>query len=321
MMEKMAAPILALALVLGGCNKQGDPTFVQGYVEGEYVHVASPIAGRLVTLDVERGAEVEAGAPLFALDTMPETAARDAAAQTVQQAIATAEDLRQPLRTSEIDSIQAQLQEAKVSLDYSTAEYKRRTTLQNSGAIAVREQDAAHVAMKQDEQRVKEFEAKLETARLGSRTGQIAAAEQAVLARKSDVTVAEWRLSQKVQSAPAAGIVTDVVYRQGEWVDAGAPVVVLLPSENIKVRAFVSERVIGRLHIGDAARLSVDGDGAEVDGTITYIAPSAQYTPPVIYSQTTRQKFVYMVELHFTKETAAKLHPGQPVDVRFSPRP
>jgi HlyD family secretion protein len=112
--------------------------------------------------------------------------------------------------------------------------------------------------------------------------------------------------------------VTDVVYRQGDWVGAGAPVVVLLPPANVKVRAFVSETIVGKLHTGDKASVTVDGISSPFEGTVSYIAPRAEYTPPVIYSQKMREKFVFLVELKFPPDTAVKLHPGQPVDVRFS---
>ena len=47
------------------------------------------------------------------------------------------------------------------------------------------------------------------------------------------------------------------------------------------------------------------------------ISPRAEYTPPVIYSQESRDKLVFMVEAVFDDKTAANLHPGQPVDVKL----
>src|SRR5262245_45380532 len=69
---------LLLLCHLVGCGSS-DPNRVQGYVEGEYVYVASPLGGTLETLSVRRGDQVSAGAPLFALDAVPEKAARDEA--------------------------------------------------------------------------------------------------------------------------------------------------------------------------------------------------------------------------------------------------
>jgi len=130
---------------------------------------------------------------------------------------------------------------------------------------------------------------------------------------------AQWNYTQKAQAAPQTGLVFDTLYRQGEWVDAGHPVVVLLPPQNIEVRAFIPETQIGTIKPGDSAQVFVDGVTEPFKGTLRYIFPQAEYTPPVIYSQESRGKLVFMVEVDFDPETAAKLHPGQPVDVQFGP--
>jgi HlyD family secretion protein len=94
-------------------------------------------------------------------------------------------------------------------------------------------------------------------------------------------------------------------------------VVVLLPPQNIKVRAFVSETVLGGLHAGDRVQVRVDGTAETFVGKLSYISPQAEYTPPVIYSRETRAKLVFMIEAVFDPAAAARLHPGQPVEVEF----
>jgi HlyD family secretion protein len=168
---------------------------------------------------------------------------------------------------------------------------------------------------------VAQLQADLNTALLGSRTDQVVAAEAEVRAREAALARAEWEFAQKRQPAPKSGLVFDTLYREGEWVPAGRPVVVLLPPENIKVRAFVSETRIGTIHPGDHAQVSVDGVPKKFMGTVSYISPHAEYTPPVIYSQESREKLVFMVELVFDPEVAGSLNPGQPVDVRFESSP
>lgn len=159
----------------------------------------------------------------------------------------------------------------------------------------------------------------MQTAQTGSREDQIAAAEAGVRALEAALVRAEWDLSQKSQTAPAAGLVFDTLYRPGEWVGAGRPVVALLPPENVKVRAFVAETRVGAIHPGDAVRVTVDGVPQALAGKVSFISPQAEYTPPVIYSEESRGKLVFMVEAVFEAATAANLHPGQPVDVLFGP--
>jgi HlyD family secretion protein len=72
---------------------------------------------------------------------------------------------------------------------------------------------------------------------------------------------------------------------------------------------------VGSLHVGDVVHVIVDGVAGPFSGKISFISPRAEYTPPVIYSRESRDKLVFMVEIVFDPQTAAKLHPGQPVDV------
>ena len=108
---------------------------------------------------------------------------------------------------------------------------------------------------------------------------------------------------------------TDTLYRQGEWVPAGNPVVKLLPPLNVKVRFFVPETIVGGLASGRAVSIHCDGCPADVPATLTYVSNDAEFTPPVIYSNETRSKLVFMIEARPSVENAAKLRPGQPVSV------
>jgi HlyD family secretion protein len=113
-------------------------------------------------------------------------------------------------------------------------------------------------------------------------------------------------------------VVFDTLYREGEWIAAGRPVVVLLPPQNVKLRVFVPQARLGSLHVGDPVRIFVDGAKDAVTGKVSFISPRAEYTPPVIYSRDERSKFVFLVEATFENAAAALLHPGQPVDVQFN---
>lgn len=319
----MTAPVLwlrlaamALSTVLAGCGRQASDR-VQGYAEGEYVYVASPFAGQVETLSVKRGDWVKPGDPLFALECGLETAAHDEAQRRVAQAHANLEDAMEGQRPTELEAIQAQLDQARIALILSRKEAQRQDKLGHTGATSQDEVDRAHSTFDQDGKRVTQLEATLQTAQLGSRAKQVAAAAAALKSQEAALAQADWNLAQKRQSSPSAGLVYDLLYQQGEWVAAGKPVVALLPPENIKVRAFVSEEKVGAIQPGGRVSVFVDGIGEPYVGKVTYISPQAEYTPPVIYSQTSRKKLVFMVEARFDAATAAKLHPGQPVDVEF----
>jgi len=295
---------------------------VQGYVEGEFVYIASPFAGALESLSVQRGRQVRSGDALFALERGSEKAARDEAERRLGQALANVEDAKKGKRPSEIDSLKAQLKQAQAALRLSTREVVRQEGLsQVPGAAVELEVDRARAARDQDRQRVAQLQADLDTALLGSRSDQVMAVEAEVHAREAALARADWEFAQKRQQAPKSGLVFDTLYREGEWVPAGRPVVVLLPPENIKVRAFVSETRVGTIRPGDNVQVAVDGVPNPFTGKVSYISPRAEYTPPVIYSQESRDKLVFMVEVVFDAQSAVNLNPGQPVDVRFESTP
>jgi HlyD family secretion protein len=107
----------------------------------------------------------------------------------------------------------------------------------------------------------------------------------------------------------------DTLYVQGEWVNAGAPVVSVLPPANLKVKFYVPEPRVGSVKVGQRIQVSCDGCGNAIGATVSFVAPQAEFTPPVIYSRESRAKLVFLVEARPAPEDAARLHPGQPVDV------
>lgn len=307
---------MAAIPVLSSCGQKPNHR-VQGYGEGEFIYIASPFPGRLESLNVQKGLEVKKGETLFTLESTSEKALLDEAEERLRQARANLEDLKKGKRPTEIKSLESQLEEARAALALSEKEFARHEELLLSGVASRQEFDRASSLRDQNRKKVAQLEADLETARLGARSDLVAAAEANVKAQEASVAKARWALSQKSQTAPSSGLIFDTLYREGEWVAADRPVVMLLPPENIRVRAFVTEGDLGRIRLGAQARVSVDGVKEPYVGKVSFISPRAEYTPPVIYSRESREKLTFMVEVTFDPKTAANLHPGQPVDVEF----
>ena len=306
--------LAAAASALGGCGKPA-PTAWQGYVEGEFVNVASPFAGRLDQLSVARGQQVVAGAPLFALENDDERAARDQAAAALQAAQAQLADLATGKRRPEVDVNRAQLAQARAQAQRSATQYARDQVQFAAGGIARAQLDDSRAGAAADAARVRELERSVAVARLPGREAQREAQARQVEALRAAQAQAEWKLSRKRVAAAQGGLVYDTVFRLGEWVPAGSPVVRMLPPGNVKVRFFVPEAEVGALRNGEAVTMHCDGCARPLQVRISYIANEAEYTPPVIYSNETRRKLVFLVEAHPALADAAALHPGQPVEV------
>ncbi|MGB7749005.1 MAG: HlyD family efflux transporter periplasmic adaptor subunit [Verrucomicrobiia bacterium] len=304
------------ALFAAGCSPNSSNVF-QGYIEGEYVYVASPLGGALTNLAVARGDEVKAGQLLFELERGSEASAVQQAEKNLTQAQSQLDDLNKGKRPTEIASLAAQLERARAGLKLSAADLVRREQLGGADVVSKEELDQARAQRDADQAQVDQLAADLETARLGGREDTVRAAEAAVESQQAALDKARWSFDQKQQFAPTNGLVQDTLYRAGEWVATGNPVVELLPPANIKVRFFVPQAALPRIKPGQTVSVTFDGGPHAYSATVNFISTQAEFTPPVIYSRENRSKLVFMIEAKFSPADAADLRPGQPVDVEL----
>ncbi|GFK95060.1 Multidrug resistance protein MdtN [Fundidesulfovibrio magnetotacticus] len=313
---RAVAPFLALlaALACAACSRS-DAMPYQGYVEGEFVYVATQLAGRLDDLPVARGDRVRPGQRLFTLEHALEQQGVDKAQANLRRAQDTVNDLKKGLRPEEIDQILARIAQSEAELALAKLEMDRRGALLSSGSVAKEDYDRARTAFLNAQGRLSDVKAQLATGKLGSRVDQILAAQAQVRAAQAELDQAAWMLDQKLVPATLEALVFDLLHYKGEWVAAGSPVVKLLPPGNVKVRFFLPEAELGRVNLGDAVRVACDGCPAVLEGRVSFVFPQVEYTPPVIFSQSFREKLVFMVEARFDPETSKGLKPGQPVSV------
>lgn len=311
--------ILLLSLtILTGCSKPTSDHF-QGYVEGEFLRVAAPLAGQLAALPVSRGMTVPAGATLFTLEHSLESGGVAEAEQGLARAVSQLADLSKGRRPTEIAAIEAQLQQARAVQSLARLEFVRMEKLLNNQVVSRETYDRAEAELKNANARIDQLVAEQETARLGGRVDAVAVARAEVQAARERLQQARWKPDQKSQTAPQSGLVFDTFYTVGEFIPAGYPVVSLLPPGQIKLRFFVPETVVGSLKIGRKVNFSFDGDPGRHPAIISFVSPQAEYTPPVIYSRETRSQLVFLIEARPDPAQAVNLHPGQPVDVHLEP--
>jgi len=311
--RRLTCALLAGAL-LTACSHREENTY-QGYVEGEFVYLGSSQAGKLVQLQVARGQTIKADAPLFALESVDETAALQQAQQQLAAARSQLADIQTGKRAPEVNVNRAQLAQAEANARKAALQLVRDQAQYNAGGISKAQLDDSRANAEAASAQVRELTNQVAVARLPGRAQQITAQQAQVAAAEAVVTQARWKLDQKRVAAPADGLVYDTLYRNGEWVPAGNPVVQMLPPQNIKVRFFVPETLVGALSPGRAVSIHCDGCAADLPARITYVSSKAEYTPPVIYSNESRAKLVFMIEAHTSVADATRLHPGQPVAV------
>lgn len=285
---------------------------LSGYVEGEPLYLASPIAGRVDQMFVQRGDQVAAGQKLFVVDPSQLRAARDQAGAEVEAAQAQAADARKGQRPVELAVFDANLAAAEASLRDAASVLRRVRPLVQQGIYAKARLDDAQAAHDAAAAQVAAAKRQRQAAALGAREDQIRAADSRVQQAGAGLDAAQARLSDIAPIAPGAARVEDVFFQRGEWAAANQPILSLLPDDRIKLRFFVPQADISAYRIGSVVNFSCDGCQDGLTAKISYISPRPEFTPPVIYSREARDRMVFLVEA----QPSVRLNPGQPVDVQ-----
>lgn len=317
--------IAALALLLTGGLIWREPLMAAlgldddggrylGYVEGETSLIAPPVAGRLVERPVERGDKVRKGDRLFIIDPTVAKAEVARAEATLAEARARYENLLKGKRQEEQEVVRAQRRETDAALVQAELEFKRQSDLLARGVGTRRDYEQAESQVRQLRSRAASLAAQERVGELAARPDEINAAKALVEQSEANVAQARQRLADQMPVAPEDALVENTFFNTGEWVPAGTPVVSLLPPGRVKLRFFVPEEDVAKAKTGNQVSFTCDGCPTDLKATIIYVSPRAEFTPPVIYSQSARSKLVFLIEAR-PVETQVLLPPGLPVTV------
>ena len=319
------AAVLATLLVTHGYWQQpvlsflgiaGDGDRYLGYVEGETSLMAPPIAGQLLERPVDRGARVKKGDRLFVIDQTLARAEVARAEAALAEARARHENMLTGKRPEEQDVVRAQRREIEASLAMAETELKRQVELLPRGFTTRQAYDQAQSQVSQLRARLASLAAQERVGDLAARQSEIAAAAALIEQGQANLDQARKRLADLMPVAPEDAQVENTFFNVGEWVPAGTPVVSLLPASRVKLRFFVPEEDVSKARMGRPVSFTCDGCPADLRASIIYVSPRAEFTPPVIYSQSARTKLVFMIEARPELVPAqVALAPGLPVSV------
>jgi len=163
------------------------------------------------------------------------------------------------------------------------------------------------------------YDRALSLSKTGSGTqAALDAAVSALRVAEARVVTSKTRLARRNGFAPVSGTVQQIYFREGETVPAQRPVLSIMPPGNMKVRFYVPEADLPKLAIGDEVRVSCDNCAADLTAKIYFLATTAEYTPPVIYSLDERNKLVYLVQARPSRPDVLRV--GQPISVFINPK-
>lgn len=285
-----------------------------GYIEGETSLIAPPVAGRLVERPVNRGDQVRKGDRLFVIDPVVAKAEVARTEAALAESRARYENLLKGKRPEEQDVVRAQRRENDAALAQAEIEFKRQTDLLAKGVGTRKDYEQSESMARQLRSRAASLAAQEKVGDLAARPDEIAAAQAQVGQDEANLAQARKRLDDLMPLAPEDGLIENTFFNVGEWVPAGTPVVSLLPPFRVKLRFYVPQEDVAHARMGMPVSFTCDGCPADLKASIIYISPRAEFTPPVIYSQTARSKLVFLIEAR-PDAAQERLAPGLPITV------
>lgn len=311
MMRKLLS--LGIGLVaLSGCSKPTVTSF-SGYVEADTIVVAAPQSGWITAVYVDRGAAISLDQPLFALDLTTAQNSLLGAQSRLDAASATATDLTKGAREADIAPYLAQRQKAVSDLELARANQARYEALEPKGFVSATRMDQLRAATKSAQAALTQIDKTIADLNQAARDDQQKAALATTEATRADVANAAYALTERTVVSRTTGQIEERLREPGEYVTAGAPIVTLYPKDRQFVRFYVPQSRLSGIKVGQMVSIGCDGCTAGLKARVRYISPTAEFTPPVIYSVKERQKMLFLIEA--VPQTSGALHAGQPVDV------
>jgi membrane fusion protein YbhG len=308
------------ALLVSGCGaRDGSGIRASGQVEATEVRVATKVPGNIARLEVEEGDSVAQGAVLAVLDTIDLSLARSQTAADRDQARANLALLTAGSRREDIAAARAEVARRAADLDGAEKDFERMQALLDRGLGAQMAVDDARV--RRDMARAALAAAQEMLARLvkGSRPEEIAAARAGYARAQARLQAADTQVDDGIVRSPLAGVVSSKLVEAGEFVNAGTGLVVVTDLAHPWLTVFIGGADLPKVKVGQIARVTTDARGDQGrDGRVSYVSPTAEFTPRNVQTRDEREKLVYRVKILLDNHDRL-YKPGMPADAVIAP--
>ncbi len=299
-------------LLLAGCK--ADAPQALGTLEWDRVTLPSPVAEKIVRIDVREGQQVAEGAPLLQLElTRTQSQLAAALAQATQSREALAE-LRAGPRSEAIAQARASLAAAQAQVRDADAYYARLQPLGRQQLVAASEVDRARAASQGAQAQVRLAQAALLELEHGTRAEQVAQGAAAVASAEAPAAVQAVTLDKLNVVATRAGRIDSLPYKLGDQAPVGAPLAVILVGEAPYARVYLPQALRNRLKVGDSVQVRLDGQQKTYAGRVRMIRSEPSFTPYFALTGQDAARLSYLAEISLGKE-ASDLPVGAPLQV------
>ncbi len=290
---------------------------VSGNIEVTSVEASFKVPGRVLERLVDEGETVRAGQVIARLDSADlahEVAIRRAEAETARAAL---RELEAGSRKEEIAQAAAVLAAAEAEATRAADDFRRQEELFRREVIPRQKFDQAKAARDASQAQVRQAREALILTRKGPRQERIDQGRSRLREAEAALALASEQLGYATLTAPVAGTVMSKNIEPGEQVAVGTPVVTIGEMESVWVRAYIPETELGRVKLGQKARVTTDTwPGRRYDGAVTFISSEAEFTPKNVQTQKERVKLVYRIKITIPNPRM-ELKPGMPADAEI----
>lgn len=286
--------LVALVLLVAACR----PTMADAYgnFEATEVMVAAEASGRVVRLHVEEGSRVALADDLGAIDTVALVLSR-------AELLARREASRARIREVEVNAASLESQQQIVERDLA-----RTRRLIAAQAATAQQGDRA------------ERDASMLSGQLQSARAMRVTVVREVALIDAQLATLEDRIRRSHIVAPQSGTVLARYVEPGELVQVGTPLFKMAALDTLVLRAYLSGAQLAQVALGQTLTVRVDagGDSLRVlQGRVTWIAPTAEFTPTPIQTRDERVTQVYAVKLAVPNGDG-RLRLGMPAEVSLT---
>jgi HlyD family secretion protein len=326
--------VLVAAGASCGAEAPSDRVRASGQVEATEVQVASQVGGRLLELAPAEGDRLAAGTIVARLDAADAELALARARAERDQADAQLRLLKAGSRVEDIRQADAQLATAQSEARAADAEVaaaegdaerfesllasKAGTQKQRDDAVVRR--DVARARARSAADRVQAARETLARLRAGARPEEIDAARARVAAADAHIATLQKAITDAIVRAPVSGTVTGRLAEVGEILQPRAPILIVTNLDQVWANVYVDEPIVPRLKLGQPATLFTDAGGPGIAGVISYVSPSAEFTPRNVQTAEDRSKLVYRIKVTVDNKDGV-LKAGMPVEAEIPVAP
>lgn len=306
--------VLAIYIAMHRRPQESGALNVSGTIEVTSVALSFKQGGRMTERLVDEGQIVSTGQLVARLedDELQQERAGRAAEELASKALVA--DLEAGSRREEIAQGEAALARMRADAERSSKDAVRAEALFKREVIPQKELDAARAARDASSAAVHEAEQRLKLLKNGPRPDAVRQAKARVEGAAAGKALAETRLAQSLLYSSLPGLVLAKHAEPGEMLAPGAPVVTVGKMDELWLRAYIPETELGRVKVGQAARVTVDGwPGRSFAGKVSFISPEAEFTPKNVQTAKERVKLVYRIKIALDNPKM-ELKPGMPAD-------